>query len=204
MMAYVLLVDHFDSFTHNLAQAFGTLGAAVEVVRTNVPFADIARREPSHVVLSPGPGHPKDVAAFFAAIEHWAGKVPILGVCLGHQTIALAHGAEVVPATRLMHGKVSNVTHDGTGILAGLPRPFVAMRYHSWVVREPRAGGALSTPVTPDATFRVVALSADDGHEPEVMALTSGRYDRVWGVQFHPESYYTQCGQQLLANFLAL
>jgi anthranilate synthase component 2 len=201
-MARVLLLDHFDSFTHNLAQALQMLGAHVEVVRTNVPFSDIARREPTHLVLSPGPGHPRDVATFFQAIDRWAGQVPILGVCLGHQALALAHGGAVAPAARLMHGKVSSVRHDVSGLFSGVANPLTVMRYHSWVVRQP-GDDAGSTSVTPRAAFRVVASSADDGHEPEVMALTSTRHERVYGVQFHPESYYTEFGQQLLANFLA-
>jgi anthranilate synthase/aminodeoxychorismate synthase-like glutamine amidotransferase len=185
----ILLIDNYDSFTYNLAQALGSLGAEVETLRNDaVTPEEIDDRSPERIVISPGPCTPRESGISNRVIRRFAGRVPILGVCLGHQCIAHAFGAQVVRAKRPMHGKTSEILHDGEGVFAGLPNPFRAMRYHSLVVDE------RSLP----AEFAVSARTADG----EVM----GFRHREWpleGVQFHPESYRTEAGVALLRNFLA-
>ena len=186
----LLLLDNYDSFTWNLAQYLGELGADVEVVRNDaITVAGIAARAPSHLVISPGPGTPDDAGVSLAAIAGLAGRLPILGVCLGHQAIGQAFGGRVVRAPRVMHGKTSAVQHDGEGLFRALPRPMVATRYHSLVVEEASLPSCLR-----------VTARADGG---EIMALAH-RDSPILGVQFHPESIMTPDGKQLLANFLAL
>jgi len=184
----ILLIDNYDSFTYNLVQALGALGAAVETVRNDaVTPEEVEARAPEGIVISPGPCTPRESGVSNRVIRRLAGRIPILGVCLGHQCIAHAFGARVVRAHRPMHGKTSEVRHDGSGIYEGLPNPFPAMRYHSLVVEES------SLP----AEFVVTARTADG----EVMGLRH----RSWpleGVQFHPESYRTPAGLDLLRNFL--
>jgi anthranilate synthase/aminodeoxychorismate synthase-like glutamine amidotransferase len=185
----VLVVDNYDSFVYNLVQELGELGADPVVFRNDaIDVAGIRSERPDAVLISPGPGRPEDAGISLAVIDELAGEIPILGVCLGHQCIGQAFGGAVVAAPRLMHGKTSDVHHDGTGIYRGLPDPFVATRYHSLVV-DPDS--------VPDVLM--VTASTDDG---VVMGLRH-RSLAVEGVQFHPESILTPSGPGLLGNFLA-
>jgi len=185
----ILLIDNYDSFTYNLYQALRGLGARVDVVRNDkIDVSGIRRRAPSHLVLSPGPGRPEEAGVTLDAVGAFAGRVPILGVCLGHQAIGLAFGGRVVRAPRMMHGKTSRVSHDGRGVYRGLANPFTATRYHSLLVEERTLPGCLQ------ATSR-----ADDGALMGVRHRTLA----VEGVQFHPESVMTPEGVRLLKNFLA-
>jgi anthranilate synthase/aminodeoxychorismate synthase-like glutamine amidotransferase len=189
MGARVLLVDNYDSFVYNLVQELGELGADPVVFRNDaIDVAGIRAERPDAVLISPGPGRPSDGGVSLAAIRELAGEIPLLGVCLGHQCIGEAYGAEVVPAPHLMHGKTSEIHHDGRGLFSGLPNPFVATRYHSLVVR----------PESVPDTLEVSATSSDG----VVMGLRH-RTLAVEGVQFHPESVLTASGPALLANFLA-
>jgi anthranilate synthase/aminodeoxychorismate synthase-like glutamine amidotransferase len=188
--ATVLVIDNYDSFVFNLVQYLGELGAEPVVHRHDELTVDeIVELDPDAVLISPGPGRPDDAGVSNAVIERLAGVKPILGVCLGHQCIGQVYGGKVVGAPAVMHGKTSMVHHDGVGVLAGLPQPFEATRYHSLVV------AADSVPPALEVTART-----DDG---VVMALRH-RELPVEGVQFHPESILTHAGHQLLANFLAL
>ena len=191
----IFVLDNYDSFTFNLVQYLGELGAEPEVRRNDALTADaVMALEPRGIVISPGPGVPEQAGIAVALVQAAARRrVPLLGVCLGHQAIAVAFGGTVGRARRLMHGKSSMVRHDGTGVLAGLPSPFEAMRYHSLVV-EP-AG-------LPEA-FAASAWSDDDGGAPEVMAMAH-RQLPIHGVQFHPESIGTAVGKTILGNFLGL
>jgi anthranilate synthase component 2/para-aminobenzoate synthetase component 2 len=185
----LLLVDNYDSFTYNLVQAFLVLGADVLVHRNDaITVAEAQALEPTHLCISPGPGTPRDAGVSMEMIKAFAGKIPVLGVCLGHQSIVEALGGEVVRAGRLMHGKVSKVEHDGRGVFAGLPRPFDAGRYHSLIAR----------PETLPVVLEVSART-DEG---EIMGVRH-RELLVDGVQFHPESILTPDGPMLMANFLA-
>ncbi len=187
----LLVVDNYDSFTFNLVQYLGELGSDVEVRRNDAVTLDwIADAAPSHIVISPGPCTPNEAGISLALIERFAGEVPILGVCLGHQAIGQAFGARIDHAAAVMHGKTSVVRHDGRGVFAGLPSQFTATRYHSLVV------GADSVP----ACLEVTAWT-DDGGIGEIMGLRHREYP-VEGVQFHPEAILTEHGKQLLANFL--
>lgn len=186
----LLVIDNYDSFTYNLVQYFGELGADVRVVRNDaVTLDEIAAWNPRQIVISPGPCTPAEAGISVAAIQHFAGKVPLLGVCLGHQSIAAAFGGRVVRAGRLMHGKTSPILHDGRTIFRDLPNPFTATRYHSLLVERE----------TLPECFEVSAWTA----EGEIMGLRH-RSMFVEGVQFHPESILTTSGKQLLQNFLAL
>jgi anthranilate synthase component 2 len=190
MNVSVLILDNYDSFTYNLAQAFGSLGADVRVVRSDaIEVGALAARPPDALVVSPGPGTPERAGNSMGAIRALSGRLPILGVCLGHQAIGAVFGGRVVRAPAVVHGKTSNVSHAGDGIFTGLTSPFAATRYHSLVVDE------ASLP----AELRVTARS-DDGL---LMAFEHVRH-RTFGVQFHPESVMTKQGPKLLANFLAL
>nr|WP_202539290.1 aminodeoxychorismate/anthranilate synthase component II [Streptomyces sp. SID8379] len=182
-----MLVDAYDSFTHIIDQYLRTLGAHTQVVRsgTRTP-AQLAALEPDAVVLGPGPGHPAD-SGHVELVHHFAGRVPLLGICLGHQAIGLAYGGRIAVAERLRHGKTSPVTHDGGGVFRDLGERVTATRYHSLVVAEP----------LPDV-LEVSARAADDGY---VMGLRH-RELAVQGVQFHPESITTDDGSRLLGNFL--
>jgi len=185
----ILLIDNYDSFTYNLAQYLGELGAEVRVVRNDtITLDEIASLAPTHILISPGPGTPDEAGISLAVVQRFAPSIPILGVCLGHQAIGQAFGGRVVRAGRLMHGKVSLVQHDGRGLFQGLPSPFKATRYHSLIVAEP----------LPDC-LEVSARTP----EGEVMALRHRHYPTV-GVQFHPESILTEHGHQLLKNFLTV
>jgi len=184
----LLMIDNYDSFTFNLVQYFGELGAAVKVVRNDeVTLQDIVALSPSHIVLSPGPCTPNEAGITLPAIEKLAGRVPILGVCLGHQAIGQAFGGKVVRARHVMHGKVSRVRHDGRGVFAALESDFVATRYHSLVVERESLPACLE-----------VSAESEDG---EIMGLRH-RELPVEGVQFHPEALLTEHGHRLLQNFI--
>lgn len=190
MSARLLLIDNYDSFTYNLVQAFGMLGAEVLVYRNDRISLDQARAlEPTHLTISPGPGEPSAAGVSISMIETFAGAIPVLGVCLGHQALVSACGGRIVRAARLMHGKTSRVHHDGRTIYAGLPQPFEAGRYHSLTIDE------VSLPAMLEITAR-----SESG---EVMGVRH-RSLSVEGVQFHPESILTPEGNRLLANFLKL
>ena len=188
LAARLLLIDNYDSFTYNLVQAFMVLGAEVLVHRNDQISVDEARAlQPTHLCISPGPGTPYDAGVSMQMIAAFAGQVPVLGVCLGHQSLVEVFGGQVVRAARLMHGKTSHVHHDGRGILAGLPEPFEAGRYHSLIAQ-------------PQSLPEVLEISArtDEG---EIMAVRH-RHLAVEGVQFHPESVLTPQGPVLMDNFL--
>jgi anthranilate synthase/aminodeoxychorismate synthase-like glutamine amidotransferase len=187
---FVLLVDNYDSFTYNLYQYFGELGAKARVIRNDALTADEALAlGPAAIVISPGPGTPDQAGITLDLIKKAAGKVPLLGVCLGHQALGQAFGGRVVRAPRVMHGKTSLIKHDGKTVFAGLENPFTATRYHSLVVAPESVPAALE-----------VSATTEDGI---VMGLRH-REHRLEGVQFHPESILTTAGKKLLANFLAL
>ena len=185
----LLMIDNYDSFTYNLVQYFGELGADVRVHRNDaISLDEIAALAPEKIVISPGPCTPNEAGVSVPLIRRFAGQVPILGVCLGHQAIGQAFGGKIVRAKRVMHGKLSSITHDDRGVFAGLPSPFHATRYHSLAI-EP---GSLPDDLEVTAT-------ADDG---EIMGVRH-RKRAVEGVQFHPEAILTEHGKQLLSNFLS-
>jgi len=186
----LVLIDNYDSFTYNLVQYFGELGADIKVFRNDqVTINQLIALNPSHLVISPGPGEPlKDDGISSDAIKHFDGKIPVLGVCLGHQALGAVFGGKVDRAQRLMHGKTSKVTHNGQGIFKGIPSPFEAMRYHSLVVYDPIP-----------AELEVTAITSEE----EIMGLKHKEH-QTYGVQFHPESILTEHGKQILKNFLDL
>jgi len=188
----ILVIDNYDSFTYNLVQYLGELGTD-PVVRRNdkIGVEEIGELAPSAIVVSPGPCTPKEAGVTVDVIRRWGSSIPTLGVCLGHQAIGEAYGGVVVRAEKVMHGKTSHVTHDGSGVFAGLPSPLEVMRYHSLIVERASLPTCLS----------VVAVSAED---PSEIHGVKHREHPVYGVQFHPESVMTQCGKQLLQNFLDL
>jgi anthranilate synthase/aminodeoxychorismate synthase-like glutamine amidotransferase len=186
----LLIIDNYDSFTYNLVQYFGVLGCDVVVKRNDeITIPEIEALDPERICISPGPGRPEDAGISNELIRQLGPKKPILGVCLGHQCIGAAFGGDVVPASRLMHGKTSPVRHRGTGVFANLPEPFEATRYHSLIVRRE----------TLPACLEITAETA----EGEVMGLQHREFP-IHGVQFHPESVLTANGMKLLQNFLAL
>lgn len=188
----LLLIDNYDSFTWNLYQYFCELGAEVEVHRNDrITLEQIAALQPERLVISPGPCTPDDAGISLSAIRAFAGKLPILGVCLGHQAIAQAFGARVVRAREVMHGKVSAIEHNDGGVFAGLNHPLTVTRYHSLIVEN----GSL-----PD-DFEITAWTLTDGQPDEIMGFRH-RHLPLQGVQFHPESILSEQGHQLLANFL--
>ena len=190
----LLLIDNYDSFTWNLVQYFGSLGQEVVVKRNDeLTLADIDAMAPAHLVISPGPCTPNEAGISLEAIEHFAGRIPILGVCLGHQSLAQAFGAEVVRARRVMHGKTSLIRHGGEGVFAGLQDPLRVTRYHSLVVRRD---------TLPDCLAVTAWSEHADGSFDEIMGLRH-RTLAVEGVQFHPESILSEQGLELLANFLS-
>ena len=192
-VAMVLMIDNYDSFTFNLVQYLGELGEEVVTLRNDeIDIAGIEAMNPSHIVISPGPCTPNEAGISLAVIERLAGRMPILGVCLGHQAIGQAFGGKVVRAGRIMHGKTSPIRHTGRGVFAGVPDPFEATRYHSLVVER----------VSLPDCLEITAWTEDDsGDIEEIMGLRH-RTLRVEGVQFHPESILTQHGHDLLRNFL--
>jgi anthranilate synthase component 2 len=190
----VLMLDNYDSFTFNLVQYLGELGEEVWVARNDqVTVAEITERAPSHIVISPGPCSPNEAGISLDVIRRFAGKIPILGVCLGHQAIGQAFGGEVIRARMVMHGKVSPIFHDGSGVFAGLPNPFDATRYHSLVV----ARGNL-----PDVLEVTAWTQYEDGTFDEIMGLQHREFV-VEGVQFHPESFLSEHVKQQLKTFLS-
>ncbi len=189
-----MLIDNYDSFTYNLVQCIGALDPSrpVRVYRNDqVTIEQMEADRPTHVIISPGPCTPREGGISNDVIRHFSGRVPLLGVCLGHQCIGFTHGAEVVRAARLMHGKTSMIRHDGRGIFAGLSNPFQATRYHSLIIRAGTLGDE----------FEVSAV-ADDAPD-EIMGVRH-KSRALFGVQFHPESFLTLEGPKLLANFLAI
>jgi anthranilate synthase/aminodeoxychorismate synthase-like glutamine amidotransferase len=186
----ILMIDNYDSFTYNLVQYLGELGEDLQVYRNDkITIPEIEKLKPKSIVISPGPGTPKDAGISKDVIKHFAGKVPILGVCLGEQAIAEVFGGKVIRAGRLMHGKTSEIHHDGKTIFKGLPDPFIATRYHSLIVEKESL---------PDC-LEISAWTKED----EIMGLRHKEH-KVEGVQFHPESILTNAGKQLLANFLKM
>ncbi|MBT7334872.1 MAG: aminodeoxychorismate/anthranilate synthase component II [Gammaproteobacteria bacterium] len=188
----ILMIDNYDSFTYNIVQYLGELGAQVKVVRNDqISVNDIHELAPAKIVISPGPCTPNEAGISLEVIKTFAGKIPILGICLGHQSIGQAFGGDIIRATQVMHGKTSSIYHDGKGIFAELPNPFRATRYHSLVV---------SQTTLPDC-LEVTAWTDSDDQDYEIMGLRHKSMD-IEGVQFHPESIMTQAGHQLLDNFL--
>ena len=184
----LLMIDNYDSFTYNLVQYFGELGETVRVYRNDaITIKEIAAMKPDHIVVSPGPCSPAEAGISVAAIGEFSGKIPILGVCLGHQSIAAAFGGEIKHARTLMHGKTSAIHHEGQGVFHDLPNPFTATRYHSLAVSRERLPDCLT-----------ITAWSDDG---EIMGLRHREF-QVEGVQFHPESILTEHGHALLKNFL--
>jgi anthranilate synthase component II len=188
----LLVIDNYDSFTYNLVQYLGELGADVVVKRNDAITVDeVGALAPSSIVLSPGPRTPREAGITVDVIRRWGSSIPMLGVCLGHQAIGEAYGGDVVLADRVMHGKTSQISHDGTGVFAGLPSPMEVMRYHSLIV------GRHSLP----ESLEIVAVAQDD---PNEVHAVKHRDHPVYGVQFHPESVMTPHGKALLKNFLEL
>lgn len=188
----ILVIDNYDSFTWNLVQALGSLGVEVQVVRNDeVTAVEVERRRPGAIVISPGPKTPAEAGISVEVVSRLSGRVPILGVCLGHQAVAAAFGGRIVGAPRLMHGKVSKVHHDGRQLFEGIPSPFVATRYHSLIVDR----------ATLPEELNVVAWTEEPGDE--VVQGIRHREHETWGVQFHPESVSTEVGPRLLRNLLA-
>ena len=186
----LLMIDNYDSFTYNLVQYFGELGEEIEVFRNDkISIPEIEKLNPEMLVISPGPGTPKDAGISLDLIHHFKGKIPILGVCLGHQCIGEAFGGRIVPAPRLMHGKTSLIYHDEKGVYQDLPNPFEATRYHSLIIEK-------------ESVPECLKMSAWT-EEQEIMGVKHKRY-LIIGVQFHPESILTKEGKQLLKNFLTL
>ena len=189
----LLMIDNYDSFTYNVVQYLGEVGADVKVVRNDeVSVADIAALAPEKIVVSPGPCTPNEAGISMAVIEAYAGKLPLLGICLGHQSIGQVFGGEVVRARQVMHGKTSPIHHCGEGVFAGLSQPFEATRYHSLVVEKASL---------PDCLEITAWTEAADGEIDEIMGLRHKTLP-IEGVQFHPESILTAHGHDLLRNFL--
>ncbi|RUQ40334.1 MAG: aminodeoxychorismate/anthranilate synthase component II [Candidatus Competibacteraceae bacterium] len=189
----LLMIDNYDSFTYNLVQYFGELGEEVQVYRNDqITPDDIAALQPARIVLSPGPCTPSEAGVSLATIEHFAGKIPILGVCLGHQSIGQAFGGRIIRAREVMHGKTSLVYHRDQGVFAGLPNPFTVVRYHSLVIERDSL---------PDCLEITAWTQTADGDCDEIMGVRHREWP-VEGVQFHPESILTEHGHALLHNFL--
>jgi len=192
----IMLIDNYDSFTYNLVQRLGEIdpSLAIEVHRNDqITIAEIEAKKPSHLIISPGPCTPNEAGISVEAVEHFAGKLPILGVCLGHQSIGQATGGTIVRAKRLMHGKTDQIHHDGQGLFAGMANPFTATRYHSLVIQ----------PDTLSSDFEVAAWANGPDGEREIMGIRHKQLP-IEGWQFHPESFLTECGHDLLGRFLAL
>jgi anthranilate synthase/aminodeoxychorismate synthase-like glutamine amidotransferase len=186
----ILMIDNYDSFTYNLVQFLGEQGQQIKVFRNDkVTLEQIAALKPNHIVISPGPCTPNEAGISMEVVKNFSGKIPILGVCLGHQSIAQVFGAKIVRAEKLMHGKTSEIFHDGKTIFQHLANPFIATRYHSLIIKK-------------DTMPECLEISA----ETEIGEIMGVRHKEsiVEGVQFHPESILTEAGKQLLANFLAL
>jgi anthranilate synthase component 2 len=189
----LLMIDNYDSFTYNLVQYLGELGATVKTVRNDaITVADIVAMAPTAIVISPGPCTPNEAGISMDVVKTFAGKLPILGVCLGHQAIGQVFGGQVVQAGQLMHGKTSSIHHDGQGVFSGLPTPYTATRYHSLVVARESL---------PDCLQISAWTETAAGEIEEIMGFRHRQLD-VEGVQFHPESILTEHGHQLMQNFL--
>jgi anthranilate synthase/aminodeoxychorismate synthase-like glutamine amidotransferase len=184
----ILMIDNYDSFTYNLVQYLGELGQDVKVYRNDkITINQIKRLKPAKILISPGPGRPEDAGISCAVIKELEGKVPILGVCLGHQCIGYVYGGKIINARKLMHGKTSLIYHNRKEIFRGIPNPFEATRYHSLIVERSSLPGCLE-----------ITAKTKEG---EIMGLKHKIFP-TWGVQFHPESILTRCGKDILANFL--
>ncbi len=191
----LLMIDNYDSFTYNLVQYFGELGAEVRVFRNDqITVEEIEALNPDHLVLSPGPCTPNEAGVSVAAIKHFAGKLPILGVCLGHQSIGQAFGGNIVHAHEIMHGKTSMVYHADVGVFKGLANPFEATRYHSLVIEQA---------TIPDCLEVTAWTQLADGTRDEIMGVRHSEFN-IEGVQYHPESILSQHGHDQLANFLKM
>lgn len=192
----ILIIDNYDSFTYNLEQRLGEIDGSLDIqVRRNdkIDIAGIRQLAPQRIIVSPGPCTPKEAGISVAVVEAFHGKLPILGVCLGHQSIGQATGGKIVRADRLMHGKTDQIYHDGSGIFAGLPDPMTATRYHSLVIK----------PDTLASDFRVTAWSNGPDGQREIMGIQHLQHP-TYGLQFHPESFLTERGTDLLENFLGV
>ncbi|MEE3157426.1 aminodeoxychorismate/anthranilate synthase component II [Halopseudomonas pachastrellae] len=189
----LLMIDNYDSFTYNVVQYLGELGADVKVVRNDeLTVAEIEALKPERIVVSPGPCTPNEAGVSVPVLKHFAGKLPILGICLGHQSIGQAFGGDVVRARQVMHGKTSPVYHEGLGVFAGLNNPLTVTRYHSLVI---------SRDTLPDCLELTAWTQHDDGSVDEIMGVRHRDY-MIEGVQFHPESILSEQGHEMLANFL--
>ena len=192
----LLIIDNYDSFTYNLVQRLGEIDSdlQIEVFRNDqVTLDEIAAKQPSHLIVSPGPCTPSEAGISVDCIRRFTGKLPILGVCLGHQSIGQATGGRIVRAKQLMHGKTDEIHHDGRGLFAGLANPFIATRYHSLVIQ----------PDTLNGDFEITAWAAAPDGSREIMGIRHKRH-AVEGLQFHPESFLTDCGPQILQRFLEM
>lgn len=186
----LLMIDNYDSFTYNIVQYLGELGEEVRVIRNDkITLDEIEALAPARIVISPGPCSPEEAGISVEVVRQFAGRIPLLGVCLGHQSIGYAYGGKVIKSATLMHGKTSPIQHDGQGLFAGLPNPFQATRYHSLIVERSSLPEEL-----------VVTAWVEEG---EIMGMRH-RTLPVWGVQFHPESILTEGGMELLRNFLVM
>lgn len=190
----LLMIDNYDSFTYNLVQYLGELGAQVEVFRNDqITLHEIATSSPTHIVISPGPCTPREAGISVSTVETFGGKIPLLGVCLGHQSIGQAFGGKIVHARQVMHGKTSLIYHQGTGIFTGLPNPFEATRYHSLVIEKA---------TLPSCLEMTAWTQTEEGERDEIMGVRHKTLPHLEGVQFHPESILTEHGHALLKNFL--
>lgn len=186
----ILVIDNYDSFTYNLVQYLGELGQKVRVVRNDeISVSDVGRLNPTHILVSPGPCTPKEAGISVDIIRAYGGKLPILGVCLGHQSLGYAFGGKIIRAKKLMHGKTSQIKHDGKGVFKGLKNPFTATRYHSLVIEKKTCPKDL-----------IITATSEDG---EIMGVRHRTLPSLEGVQFHPESILTEGGKDLLRNFLS-
>ena len=191
----LLMIDNYDSFTYNVVQYFGELKANVEVVRNDeITVEDIAKKAPDYLVISPGPRTPNEAGISLSAIKEYAGKLPLLGICLGHQSIAAAFGGDIVRAAKVMHGKTSPIYHSNKGVFSDLPNPFRATRYHSLVINKKSL---------PECLEITAWTQKEDGSIDEIMGIKHKTL-AIEGVQFHPESILTEHGHQLFNNFLTL
>jgi len=189
----VFVLDNYDSFTYNLVQYLGEMGEQVEVRRNDqITVRELERLQPKQIVISPGPCTPQEAGISIELIQHFAGKVPILGVCLGHQAIGAAFGGNIIRARKLMHGKTSPITHSGKGVFRGLESPLTATRYHSLIIDRQ----------TVPAELEITACTREEDGTEVIMGVRHRKFP-VEGVQFHPESVLTPCGKQMLKNFMA-
>ncbi len=189
----VFVLDNYDSFTYNLVQYLGEMGEQVEVRRNDqITVPELERLQPKQIVISPGPCTPQEAGISIELIQHFAGKVPILGVCLGHQAIGAAFGGNIIRARKLMHGKTSPITHSGKGVFRGLESPLTATRYHSLIIDRQ----------TVPAELEITASTREEDGTEVIMGVRHRKFP-VEGVQFHPESVLTPCGKQMLKNFIA-